>query len=246
MSFTNPATRGFSRVETRDYVHPMTIQGTFNKLGILLICMSSAAAIGWYTFFFAPAVSNMLLLPSFIGGLVLGFLTVFRPHRARYTAIAYALCQGMCMGTISAFTEIRYPGISATVVALTTATATGMLLLYRFEIIKVTDTFKALVFSATLGLACTYFIGFLLNLVGIIPTSFYESTSLGSIGFSIFAVAIAASNLLLNFALIEESVEESLPQYMEWYGAFTVLVTLIWLYFELLRLARKLAKRQDA
>lgn len=246
MSFTNPATRGFSRIEIRDYVHPMTIQGTFSKLGILLLCMSIAAASGWYTFFFIPSISSFLLVPGFIGGLILAFLTVFRPHVARYTAIPYALCQGICMGIISALTELSYPGISATVVALTTATATGMLLLYRFEIIKVTDSVKALIFSATLGLACTYFIGFLLNLFGILPSSFYESTSLGSICFSLFAVAVAASNLLLDFALIEESVEESLPNYMEWYGAFTILVTLIWLYFELLRLARKLAKRQDS
>lgn len=238
MKSNNPVTRIFSRIESVEHEQAMTVQGTFIKLGVLLAIMAISAFCSIFV------LSKPLMLIAFAGGIILGLLTAFVPTWAPFTAVPYAVCQGIAVATLSFLAEVRYPGITVAVLGLTTATAAGMALLYRFEIIKVTDTFKAVVLSATAGFALTYIITFILHLFGI-PVSLYESSSISSILFSLFAVAIAASNLLLDFALIEESAERRLPYYMEWYSAFAVLVTLVWLYVELLRLVQKFAKRRE-
>lgn len=196
--------------------------------------------------FTQASIALPLTTVTFISGLILGIIAVFRPTAVQYIALPYSLCQGFTLGVISAVAELKYPGIAIPVTVLTISTAAGMLFLYRSRIIQVTDSIKAIILSATAGLALTYVIIWMLQIFSIIPRTFIDSTSSASIIFSLFAVAIAASNLLLDFALIEESVERRLPRYMEWYGAFTVIVTLIWLYLEILRLAQKLAKKRES
>ncbi len=240
-----PVKRVFERVETHSYELPMTLEGTLTKLAVLLLTALSAGCIGWMSVSAEGHLLRPFLLAAPIGGIVLGMISVFWPRVTMYTALPYALCQGITLGLVSAFAELRFPGIAAIAIALTLATAIGMLLLYRLEIIRVNDKFKALLLSATAGIALTYGFVLLLGLFGVKTAGFFESSSIQSIVFSLFVVGIAALNLLLDFALIEESVEVGLPKYMEWYAGFTVLVTLIWLYVEILRLLQKFARRKD-
>ena len=197
------------------------------------------------SFFTYSTLAFPISTAALISATILALVAVFKPHTTRYTAIPYALLEGICLGVISGVFEVKYPGIALISVALTSATAIGMLLLYKLEIIKVTESFKALLFSATFAVAVTYSIILLLNLFGFKAGSFYASTSIYSILFSLFVTGVAAFNLLLDFALIEESVEKELPRHMEWYAAFNVLVTLVWLYLEILRLVSKLAARKE-
>lgn len=223
---------------------PMSLQGTLAKITLLIAAMIGAASISWWLFFTGSSLSSTLTLAGVIGGLILSLVTVFRPHLSRYTALPYALFQGCVLGGISAAYEVRYGGITTLALALTSATAVGMLLVYRLKLIEVTETVKAVIVSATAGIGLTYLFLFVLALCGVQTAAFYQSSSLTSILFSLFVVGIAAFNLLLDFQLIEESVECERPHYMEWYGAFMVLVTLIWLYVELLRLLAKVARRK--
>lgn len=240
----NPVKRVFERVEIASTDVPMTLSGTLSKITLLLATLVVGAASAVYLFLAQSSAITPLLGFSFITAVVLSFVSVIWPRSTRYTALPYALCEGICLGAISSIFELRYPGIAVISVALTSATAIGMLLLYRLEIIRVTETLKSVIFSATAGIAFTYGIVLLMGLFGFNTSSFFESSSLYSVGFSFFVVGIAAFNLLLDFALIEESVENQLPKYMEWYAAFNVLVTLVWLYLEILRLMSKLAKRK--
>lgn len=240
----NPVKQGFERVEVLATDVPMTLGGTLLKIASLLAVMTVAAGAACYLFFSSSAIVMPLLIASSVGGLILSIVSVFSPRATRYTALPYALCQGLFLGAISAIFEMRYPGIAVLSVALTSATVVGMLLLYRLRIIRVTETFKSVLFSATAGIALTYGILFFLGLFGFNTAFFFESTSIYSIGFSLFVVGIAAFNLLIDFALIEEGVEQEFPKYMEWYAAFNVLVTLVWLYLEMLRLMSKIAKKK--
>ena len=244
MSF-NPVKRVFDKVEILQNEAPMTVGGTLTKLTMLLGTLGLGAVAAWFLFFSHNTLALPILGISFFTALILSIISVFRPQLTRYTALPYALCEGIVLGAISAIFETRYPGIAAISVALTSSTAIGMLLLYRLQIIKVTETFKAVIVSATAGIALTYTLILIMSLFGFNAGQFYASTSLTSIIFSLFVVAIAAFNLLLDFALIEESVERELPQYMEWYAAFNLLVTLVWLYLEILRLVAKLARKED-
>lgn len=223
---------------------PMTLQGTLTKVTLLIAAMIGAASLSWWQFFSGSSFSSTLTIGAFIGGLILSIVTIFRPHLSRYTALPYAVLQGCLLGGISATYELRYGGITTLALALTSATAVGMLLVYRLKLIEVTETVKAVIISATAGIGLTYLVLFGLALCGVQTTAFYQSSSMTSILFSLFVVGIAAFNLLLDFQLIEESVEAERPDYMEWYAAFMVLVTLIWLYVELLRLLAKVARRK--
>lgn len=227
------------RVEVSD--SPMTSTGTFIKTAFLLGIMCSSAALSWlYSASLAPFV-----FVGALGGLGLGLVTIFMPHVARYTAIPYALCQGMALGLLSLVAEVRAPGIVELATLLTTATAFAMLLLYRLEIIKVTETVKALIVSATAGIGLVYMILLVLGLFGVNTSHFFTSASTLSLGFSIVVVVLAAFNLLLDFALIDEGVDRGLPKYMEWYGAFSILLTLIWLYVEIVRLLQKVSQKKN-
>ena len=226
----------------------MTVSGTINKTAIMLLLVVAAAVYTWNKFFGAatPEAGQAAVMPWLlvggIGGLITALITVFRPQSATITAPIYAVLEGLLLGGISAVFESSYSGIVVRAVALTLAVFAAMLFLYRTGIIKVTKKFMLGVVAATAGVALVYLVSFVAGFFGA-EFSFMYGNSNFSIGFSLVVVAIAALNLVLDFSFIERASESGAPKYMEWYGAFGLMVTLIWLYLEILRLLSKLASR---
>lgn len=233
----------------------MTLNGTINKTGILLLCAFATAAFTWYQFIQAAQETGNAseafgavtpyLFGGMIGGLIFAMITIFKKEWAPVTAPAYALLEGLVLGGLSAVFELRYPGIAIQAVGLTFGTLFAMLFLYRSGIIKVTEKFRLGVFAATGGIALFYFMEMVLSLFHINfngPNSVNGSGVIG-IGFSLIVVGVAALNLVLDFDFIERGVEYGAPKYMEWYGAFGIMVTLVWLYLEMLRLLSKFNRR---
>lgn len=216
----------------------MTINGTVNKTGILLTLVIASAFMTWSS---APSSIGSLAILGGIGGFILGFVTIFKKKTANITAPLYAVCQGWFLGAISSIFEAQYPGIVMQSVALTFGTLFCLLGAYKSGMIKVTENFKLGVIAATGGIALVYFLGIILSFFGV-QLSIFGSGLMG-IGFSLVVVGIAALNLVMDFDFIEEASEKGLPKYMEWYGAFGLIVTLIWLYMEILRLLSKLRDR---
>jgi uncharacterized YccA/Bax inhibitor family protein len=227
-----------------DAASRMTINGTVNKTGILLVCAVATAAWTWYRFMVSQdmaSVSGLLLLGA-LGGFIFALVTIFKKEWAPVTAPIYALLEGLVLGGISAFTEMRYPGIAIQAVGLTFGTLFVLLFLYSSRIIKVTQKFRMGVVAATGGIMVFYLVQMVLGFFGIRFTALNGSGALG-IGISLFVCAIAALNLVLDFDFIERGVNYGAPKYMEWYGAFGIMVTLIWLYLEILRLLTKMRSR---
>lgn len=228
----------------------MTVNGTMNKAAIMLLLVVAGAVYTWNKFFNAIAISPEgasaavmpWLLIGGIGGFIAMLVTVFRPKSAGISAPIYAVFQGLLIGGLSAIFESMYSGIVMRAVMLTLAVFLAMLFLYRSGIIKVTEKFKMGIFAATAGIAIVYLVSFVAGLFGA-QLGFLHGNSNFSIGFSLVVVAIAALNLVLDFSFIEDASRTGAPKYMEWYGAFGLMVTLIWLYLEILRLLSKLASR---
>ena len=222
----------------------MTLQGTVNKTGILLVLVTLTASWTWNLFFVSEDPSSVM--PLAIGGAILGFLlalvTIFKQSWAGITAPAYALAQGLFLGAISAIFESQYQGIVIQAVGLTLGTLASLLVLYKTGIIKPTENFRLMIVSATMGIGLLYMVSIVMNMFGS-SIGFIHSNGLFGIGFSLFVVAIAALNLVLDFDFIEQGSEQNAPKYMEWFGAFSLMVTLIWLYLEMLRLLAKLRSR---
>jgi uncharacterized YccA/Bax inhibitor family protein len=223
----------------------MTLQGTVNKTGVLLICAVATAAWTWNLFLHShsPQTVMPLALLGGIGGLIVAMVTIFKKQWAGITAPIYALLEGLVLGSISAMLEVRFPGIAIQAVSLTFGTLVILLLAYRSGLIAVTEKFRLGVIAATGGIALFYIVEIVLGFFGIHFTAVNGSGAIG-IGFSIFVVIIAALNLVLDFDFIETGVRVGAPKYMEWYGAFGLMVTLIWLYFEILRLLSKIRSRE--
>jgi uncharacterized YccA/Bax inhibitor family protein len=223
----------------------MTLQGTVNKTGVLLICAVATAAWTWNLFLHShsPQTVMPLALLGGIGGLIVAMVTIFKKQWAGITAPIYALLEGLVLGSISAMLEVRFPGIAIQAVSLTFGTLVILLLAYRSGLIAVTEKFRLGVIAATGGIALFYIVEIVLGFFGIHFTAVNGSGVIG-IGFSIFVVIIAALNLVLDFDFIETGVRVGAPKYMEWYGAFGLMVTLIWLYFEILRLLSKIRSRE--
>jgi uncharacterized YccA/Bax inhibitor family protein len=222
----------------------MTVQGTVNKTGLLLLCVVGTAAWTWNVFMKSgnpQAVMPMLLIGG-IGGFIFAMITIFKKTWAPVTAPVYALLEGMVLGSISAMFEVRYHGIAIQAVSLTFGTMFALLLAYRSGLIPVTQNFKLGIVAATGGIALFYVAQIVLGFFGIHFTTINGSGPIG-IGFSVFVVIIAALNLVLDFDFIESAVSAGAPKYLEWYGAFGLMVTLIWLYLEILRLLTKLRSR---
>jgi uncharacterized YccA/Bax inhibitor family protein len=214
----------------------MTLDGAVNKTGILLSLCFAGAFIGWNI----PA----LLIPSWIIGMILGFVTIFRrPEKAGSTAPLYALLQGIFLGGITLFFEAQFPGIGIQAIGLTFGILASLLFCYKSGLIKPTENFRLMIFSATMGIALLYLVSILMSLFGGAGIPLIHSNGLFGIGFSIFVVSIAALNLVLDFDFIEDGADKGMPKYMEWYGAFSLMVTLIWLYLEILRLLAKMRSR---
>jgi uncharacterized YccA/Bax inhibitor family protein len=181
-----------------------------------------------------------------IGGLVIVLILIFKKEWSPYLAPAYAILEGLFVGAISAYYNYAfaesYPGIVMQAVLLTFGTAIAMFLLYKFRIIQATQKFKAIIFTATAGIALFYAVAMILRIFNIDIPFLHEGSTLGIV-FSLVVVGIAALNLILDFDMIEQGSAMGAPKYMEWYGAFGLLVTIVWLYLEILRLLSKLASR---
>ena len=223
----------------------MTVRGTLNKFGFLFLMVMGTAFYSWKEFNGGGNVTPMIWIGA-LGGLVVAIVIMFKKEWAPYLAPAYALLEGLFVGAISAYYnaafEVKAPNLIMNAVGLTFGVAIAMYLLYSFKIIKATEKFKAVIVTATAGIAIFYILTLILRAFGIDIAFLHESTAMG-IGFSVFVVAIAALNLILDFDMIEKGAELGAPKYMEWYGAFGLLVTIIWLYLEILRLLSKLTSR---
>ncbi len=227
-----------------DAADRMTLNGTVNKTGILLICAMATAAWTWHLFLpehDMSAVAPLMMLGVF-GGLICAMVTMFKKQWSAVTAPAYALLEGLALGGFSAMLELRYSGIAMQAVSLTFGTLFVLLFLYRTGVIKVTQKFRLGVVAATGGIFFFYLAEMLLGFFGIHFTSINGSGPIG-IGFSLIIVGVAALNLVLDFDFIEQGVQYGAPKYMEWYGAFGIMVTLVWLYLEMLRLLSKMRSR---
>lgn len=224
----------------------MTINGTVNKTGILLLLTVITAAFAWSQAIgadgqIAPG-AMIYAIGGAIGGLILALVTVFKKEWSPVTAPMYALVEGFFLGAISAVFEARFPGIVFQAVLLTFGTLFALLVAYRSGLIKVTENFKLGVVAATGGIALLYLASFVLSFFNINVPVIHEASWLG-IAFSLFVVVVAALNLVLDFDFIENGAAARAPKYMEWYGAFGLMVTLVWLYVEFLRLLSKLNQR---
>jgi len=222
----------------------MTIQGTVNKTGLLLLFVVVSAAWTWGL---SHSETPEAAYPWMIGGALIGFatalVTVLKKNWAPLSAPVYALCEGLFLGGISAIFEHSYPGIAVQAISLTFGVFFVLLLAYKFGVIRATRGFKLGVFAATSAIALVYVVNFFMQLFGVNGFSFlYSSTPLG-IGISLVVVIVASLNLILDFDMIETAAGMGAPKYMEWYGAFGLMVTLIWLYLEILRLLSKLRRR---
>lgn len=223
----------------------MTVKGTLNKFGFLMIMMMASSVFSWK---YAEAGNNIMpmLIGSVIGGLVLAFIMARKPQTSSYLSPAYALVEGLFVGSISAYFEYGkmaaggYSGIVFQAIGITFTVAMVMYVLYRTRVIKVTQKFRSIIILATVSVAIFYLVTWVLGLAfGIYIPFLYENSALG-IGFSILMVALASMNLLLNFDDIEKGVEMGAPKFMEWFSAFGLLVTIVWLYIEILNLLAKL------
>ena len=233
------------RSEGRAVGESMTLQGTVNKTGILLGILVLTAVYTWNLFFQTgnPAAVMPIAIGGAIGGFILALITIFKKAWSPYTAPIYAALEGLFLGGISAIFEYQYPGIVIQATGLTLGTLASLLVLYKLGIIKPTENFRLMIVSATMGIAVLYLISMIMNMFGSSGIGFIHSNGLFGIGFSLFVVAIAALNLVLDFDFIEQGSELGAPKYMEWFGAFSLMVTLIWLYLEMLRLLAKLRSR---
>ncbi|MDP9049329.1 MAG: Bax inhibitor-1/YccA family protein [Acidobacteriota bacterium] len=223
----------------------MTLSGTVNKTGILLLCVMATAAWTWRLFLVERDPSSVmgLMMVGLIGGLIFSLITIFKQSWAPITAPLYALLEGLALGGISAMFETRYPGIGIQAVSLTFGTLFVLLLAYRSGLIKVTEKFKLGIIAATGGICAFYVLQLLLGMFTHIQFTTINGSGIVGIGFSLVVVTIAALNLVLDFDFIEQGVAVGAPKYMEWYGAFGIMVTLIWLYLEIIRLLSKLRSR---
>jgi uncharacterized YccA/Bax inhibitor family protein len=240
----NPTLRDSTFEKTGSLVsgERMTIEGTVNKMFITLAILLGGAFASWSMY--ANGQTNIMALA--IGGAIAGFILAliisFKPTAAPYLVPIYAACEGLFLGAISAQFESLYNGITLQASALTMCVFIALLVAYRFRIIQATKNFKLGVFAATMGVMLLYLLSFVLGLFGVTIPYLHESNWIG-IGISVVIVIIAALNLVLDFDFIESGAEQGAPKYMEWYGAFGLLVTLVWLYIEILRLLSKLASR---
>jgi len=220
----------------------MTIEGTVNKTGISLVILLAAATWTWNLGLADPRVGGLLLL-GVIGGAVAAFVTVFKQSWAPFTTPAYAAFEGLALGGISAAAESRFPGIASQAIFLTFGTLGALLLAYRSGFIRATEKFKLGIFAATGAIGLVYLIGFFMSFFGARIPLIHGSGMVG-IGFSLLVTGIAALNLVVDFDFIEQGAERGAAKYMEWYGAFALLVTLVWLYLEILRLLSKIQERE--
>lgn len=249
MRTANPALNDATFQSVRAYGSTgevMTIQGTVNKSLLLLVLVVLTSGWVWNLYFRSATPNPAVVMPwmwgGAIGGFIVALVTVFKQQWSGVTAPIYALLEGLFVGGISALAESQYPGIVIQAVGLTFGTCFVMLVAFRSGLIKATENFKLGVVAATGGIAVFYLVAMVLGIFGVRIPYLFENGLIG-IGFSLFVVVIAALNLVLDFDFIEKGASAGAPRYMEWYGAFGLMVTLVWLYIEILRLLTKLRGR---
>ncbi len=221
----------------------MTLQGTVNKTGFLLFCAAVTAAWTWWLARTQPAAVALCLWGGLIGGLVFALVTIFKKEWAPVTAPIYSLCEGLALGGISMVLDQVYPGIALQALELTGAVTAVMLLLYTSGLIRATPKFTLGVIAATGGIFLFYMIDLVLGFFGHHLSLLYSNGPWG-IAISVFIVIIAALNLILDFDFVETGVHAGAAKYMEWYGAFGIMVTLVWMYIEILHLLSKIRSQR--
>jgi len=224
----------------------MTINGTAQKTMFLLLLASGTACFTWSKTFAAVEANSAAALPWAFGGAIVGLITAlvicFKHTWAPTLAPVYALAEGLFLGGVSASFEAQYPGIVIQAVGGTFGTLAGLLLAYQSGLIRATENFKLGIVAATGGICLVYLISMIGGFFGF-PIPYIHAAGPVGIAFSLFVVVIAALNLVLDFDFIEQAAERGAPKYLEWYGAFALMVTLVWLYMEILRLLAKLRSR---
>jgi uncharacterized YccA/Bax inhibitor family protein len=245
MNSSNPALspRVFTSVSTTG--EPMTLQGAVNKTILLVMFVCLSGYFSWQKAVENPAIAMGLMIGGCIVGLIAAIATSFKPQWAAITGTIYALAEGLALGAISAAYDARFHGIVLQAVMLTIGVLLAMLALYTLRIVQPTAKFQMGVFAATGGIVLVYLFTWILGLFHVhMFDSLYGNGVLG-IGFSIFIVIIAALNLIIDFGVIEYGAANRAPKFMEWYSAFGLLVTLVWLYLQILRLLSQLSSRRD-
>ena len=219
-------------------VRSMTFPGLVNKTGILLLLCFGTGVFSWSQ----PELQGPFIIVGLIGGLIACLIGIFKPAATPIAAPAYAVMEGLCLGALSRMINAGYPGIAVNALLLTFGVLALMLVLYTNRIVRVTSGFAKGVLIATASVAVVYLVDMVLRMFGANVPYIHESGLLG-IGFSLVVVGIAAANLLVDFAVIETSIRQRAPAYMEWYCGMALLITLVWLYMEILRLLSKLNRR---
>ncbi len=216
----------------------MTLDGTVNKTGISLLLLMITATYTWNN----PSAGLMAI--GGFGGFLVAIFTHFKRHLSPITVPIYSILEGLMLGGISSIFEQMYPGIVSQAIFLTFGILGSLLIAYKSGLIKPTENFKLGIAAATGGIFFIYLISWIMSFFGSSIPLIHSSSTFG-IGFSIFVVIIAALNLVLDFDFIEQGAENGAPKYMEWYGAFGLMITLIWLYLEILRLLAKLYSQRN-
>jgi len=241
MRTANPALNAKTFDIANEGAGVMTIQGTVSRTAMLLALLFAATLLTWKPT--APQDGTGWIMIGGIAGFIVALITIFNKKAAPVTAPIYAACQGVMLGGISSLFEKQFPGIVMQAVLLTFGTLGALLLAYTSRLIRVTENLKMGIVAATGGIALFYLVSWILGFFGV-QISMIAGNGLAGIIFSVVIVVVAALNLVLDFDFVEQGAEQGAPKYMEWYAAFGLIVTLVWLYMEILRLLSKLQSRK--
>ncbi|HET6254538.1 MAG TPA: Bax inhibitor-1/YccA family protein [Puia sp.] len=238
-------------IEQQPGAEVMTVRGSMQKFGFLMLLVLAGAAYTWklYYSFKVPTMMTLMYVGLF-GGMICAFATIFVPRLAKWLSPAYAVLEGFALGGLSAFIndmmKTKYPNIVMDAVLLTFGAAFAVYLLYNFRIIRATNKFRAIIMSSLLGIVIFYVVNMVLGFFGIhIPFMQFGDNSVIGIVVNLFVVVIASLSLVLNFDQIETGAQMGAPKYMEWYGAFGLVVTLVWLYLEILQLLSRFSNNRS-
>lgn len=238
--------KSFEQTVSHTQDNTMTVRGTMNKFGFLMLMVMAGAFFAWNWFEAGKNIGSLMMFGA-LGGFGVALIIIFKKQWSGYLAPAYAILEGIFVGAISAYFNFlfqeKYPDIIMHAVLITFAVAAGMYLLYSLQLIRVTEKFRSVLMVATASIAIFYLLTWVLSFFDI-QFAFLSTGSTFGILFSLAVIAIAALNLLLDYDMIEQGAAMGAPKYMEWYGAFGLLVTLVWLYLEILRLLAKLNSRK--
>lgn len=238
--------KSFEQTVSHAHENTMTVRGTMNKFGFLMLMVMAGAFFAWNWFEAGKNIGSLMMFGA-LGGFGVALIIIFKKQWSGYLAPAYAILEGIFVGAISAYFNFlfqeKYPDIIMHAVLITFAVAAGMYLLYSLQLIRVTEKFRSVLMVATASIAIFYLLTWVLSFFDI-QFALLNTGSTFGIVFSLAVIAIAALNLLLDYDMIEQGAAMGAPKYMEWYGAFGLLVTLVWLYLEILRLLAKLNSRK--